>query len=335
MSREQAEGEGATEASDVYSLALTLYECWAGDNPVAAGTPAATARRIGSDLPSLANRRPDLPEALIAAVDDALRPDAAERPGVDELAEVLEWTAEELDDEHCLPGREGARAEREPWRPATAGLAVLTAAGLALALLAGPAGLGGLALVLGVLMLPAVVVASPFPRVALPPLAAPFAAVSLAPAFPALVASGRAGSERAALAALGWFWTAAASIAVGAGTLMPFADRAPHAWVHSASAAASGVLAPLLDPVSLAAAALFAIAGLAIGPIVRTHLSLALLGALLWGAALDGGLRLIGLAALSPSPLVPAGAAVAAALIASGAAPRTSTGPLAAAGGRS
>ncbi len=331
MAPEQAEGEGAFEASDVYSLALTLYECWAGRNPVAAGTPAATARRIGSQLPSLARYRPDLPEPLVAAIDDALSPDAGTRPEIEELAETLEWSAEELDDEHCLPGSDPG-PEREPWRPAMAGLLTLAAGCVALALLAGPAGLGGLALVLGLLLAPAVFVADPLRRAAIPFLAAPLASVSLLAAFPALVAGGRGHAERAVLGALGWIWGAAASIALGAGPLVSFAARAPHGWVHSPSAAASGVLAPLLDPVSLGAAALFAMAGLAIGPVVRAHLPLAIVGALLWGAALDGGLRLLGLATLSPSPLVPAGAAVAAALIASGTSPRTTSGPLAAAG---
>src|SRR5918992_6400348 len=53
MAPEQAEGRRATAASDVYSLALTLYEAWTGSNPVRAGGPAATARRLGRPLPSL------------------------------------------------------------------------------------------------------------------------------------------------------------------------------------------------------------------------------------------------------------------------------------------
>jgi serine/threonine protein kinase len=43
MAPEQAEGTKVTPASDVYSLALTLYEAWTGTNPVRAGGPAATA----------------------------------------------------------------------------------------------------------------------------------------------------------------------------------------------------------------------------------------------------------------------------------------------------
>ena len=335
MAPEQAEGLGAAEASDVYSLALTLYECWAGRNPVATGTPAATARRIGSQLPTLARYRPDLPEELVAVIDDALTPDPELRPAVGELADVLEWCSEELDDECALPGRGEPERRRLDWRLPRGGLLALALVGGALAVLAGPAGLGGLALALAALTIPAVMAASALPRAALPAMGLPLGALSLGAGLPAAGALGRSGRERAALAALGWMWLAAGSIAIGAGPLMPFADRAGAGWAQSSSAAASAVLAPLLDPVSLAAAALFGVAGWAIGPICRAHLPLALVGALVWGAALDGGLRVLGLAALSPSPLVPAGAAVAAALIASGATPRVRATSLAAAGGHS
>ena len=53
MAPEQAEGERVTPASDVYSLALTLYEAWTGATRCAAGGLAATARRLGRPLPSL------------------------------------------------------------------------------------------------------------------------------------------------------------------------------------------------------------------------------------------------------------------------------------------
>ena len=48
MSPEQAEGETTGPPSDAYSLALTLYECWTGENPVRRATPAQTARELGS-----------------------------------------------------------------------------------------------------------------------------------------------------------------------------------------------------------------------------------------------------------------------------------------------
>ena len=47
MSPEQAEGRPAGPEADVYSLALTLYECWSGENPHRRANPAATARAIG------------------------------------------------------------------------------------------------------------------------------------------------------------------------------------------------------------------------------------------------------------------------------------------------
>ena len=61
MAPEQAEGERVTEAADVYSLALMLYEGWTGVNPVRGNGPVATARRLGTHLPPLRSRRRELP----------------------------------------------------------------------------------------------------------------------------------------------------------------------------------------------------------------------------------------------------------------------------------
>jgi eukaryotic-like serine/threonine-protein kinase len=98
MSPEQAEGKRAGPASDVYSLALTLYEAWTGTNPIRSGGIAATARRLGEPLPSLANRRPDLPLELCDAIDDALEIEAAHRPRTGELRAELERAERRLDD---------------------------------------------------------------------------------------------------------------------------------------------------------------------------------------------------------------------------------------------
>jgi eukaryotic-like serine/threonine-protein kinase len=90
MAPEQAEGQRAGPETDVYALALTLYEAWAGSNPVRADSPAATARRVGTPLPPLRSRRRDLPPALCEIVDAALDPDPAYRPDVGELREVFD-----------------------------------------------------------------------------------------------------------------------------------------------------------------------------------------------------------------------------------------------------
>src|SRR5215207_9758836 len=85
MSPEQAQGLAATEAADVYSLALALYECWTGVNPVAGETPAQTVRAIGEPLPSLREYRPDLPGYLAECLDACLQPVPELRPQLDEL----------------------------------------------------------------------------------------------------------------------------------------------------------------------------------------------------------------------------------------------------------
>src|SRR5215210_6955711 len=102
MAPEQAEGARVTSASDVYSLALTLYEAWTGTNPVRAGGPAATARRLGRPLPSLAARRRDLPLDLCDAVDEALEIDPARRPALARLRAALRGAESELTDEGGL-----------------------------------------------------------------------------------------------------------------------------------------------------------------------------------------------------------------------------------------
>ena len=102
MAPEQAEGARVTPACDVYSLALTLFETWTGQNPVRAAGPAATARRLGRPLPSLSRVRRDLPLELCDAIDDALEVDPAQRPTPAELRAELQAAQSELTDEGGL-----------------------------------------------------------------------------------------------------------------------------------------------------------------------------------------------------------------------------------------
>jgi eukaryotic-like serine/threonine-protein kinase len=103
MAPEQADGAPAGPAADVYGLALTLYECWGGVNPHRRATPTATARSIGTPAPSLGRARPDLPAAVVDAIDASLEPDPELRPTVEELGTAIESSLDQLESERSLP----------------------------------------------------------------------------------------------------------------------------------------------------------------------------------------------------------------------------------------
>ncbi len=96
MAPEQAEGQTAGPEADVYSLALTLYECWGGENPNRRATPAATARAIGARPRPLRRLRPDLPRELTDTIDAALAPRPSRRPALDELGAAIEESLDQL-----------------------------------------------------------------------------------------------------------------------------------------------------------------------------------------------------------------------------------------------
>ena len=90
MAPEQAEGRDAGPAADLYSLALTLYEGFAGRNPLRGETVAATARLVGGPVPALARIRGDLDPGLCAALDRALAPAPSSRGTVAALAAAID-----------------------------------------------------------------------------------------------------------------------------------------------------------------------------------------------------------------------------------------------------
>ncbi|WP_372790427.1 serine/threonine-protein kinase [Paraconexibacter sp.] len=151
MAPEQAEGREVTPATDLYALALVLYEALCGVNPVRGAGVSQTARKVGRRLPALGRLRRDLPLDLCGAIDTAVRPDPSERGTIDDLCDALEDALEDADDE---PGTiAGAPTEvlgrvvdrdayREPVRPSArlvSGLAAGILAGAALQWLGPPA----------------------------------------------------------------------------------------------------------------------------------------------------------------------------------------------------
>src|SRR4051794_28256071 len=159
MAPEQADGLRPGPAADVYSLALTLYECLCGEHPLLREGAAATARAIGEPIAPLSAVRPELPAELSEAIDAALDPDPEERPLASELGSALAAHVAELDGSP-LPAVEGF--DGEAWgaprrRPdlarflPSAGIAAL---GLAALIATGaPAPVALLALVPGILAL--------------------------------------------------------------------------------------------------------------------------------------------------------------------------------------
>jgi hypothetical protein len=89
MAPEQSEGLQATAASDLYALALVLYEALSGINPRRGPTPAVTARRLGDSVPTFDSHRNDLPPVLGEALDRALSPLPEERGTIAELRDAL------------------------------------------------------------------------------------------------------------------------------------------------------------------------------------------------------------------------------------------------------
>lgn len=80
FSPEQATGKDVTSASDLYSLGIVLYEMLTGKVPFDADTPVGIAyQHVQSDLPSIEEKRPDLPPSVIDIVKKALAKKPEER----------------------------------------------------------------------------------------------------------------------------------------------------------------------------------------------------------------------------------------------------------------
>ena len=303
MAPEQAEGYDAGPEADVYSLALTLYEAWAGENPVARRTPAQTARHIGQSQPSLGVFRPDLPHPLVAQIDACLEPDPRNRPTIKRLRSELERVALQLDDECAVPSPDGTDSPLP--KRSFARIFGLVGAGTVLAALAGPAGLPGLALVLAVVLLPALAFAPNAALALLPLVAIPLGAAGAIAAAAAVVAfAAHTAKDRAILGGLSFCAYVIAAVGFGVGDRLKIAPQAEDGWTSSASEASSQVLVAFTDPSALGGIAVLAAAAVLLGVILRAHPALALVGTVIWAAALAAGLAYVGDGAQSASAAI-------------------------------
>jgi serine/threonine protein kinase len=289
MAPEQSEGAETTPQTDLYALALTLYEALAGANPMRGPTPAATARRLGTTVAPLEQVRPDLDRTVTGALDRALTPDAQARGTVAELRTALErWPyparARRPQRRFGSPGRRRPRDARTRERtrsaadisPVALPRVIWWAAALATVLWQGLDGHPGLALVLGAMAAPLIAL----PRRAGPgwlaAVGAPaLGAIGLAGAFPALAGQGSRWADRARLAALGYWWLTVAGLLVRHQLwLWPWHHAhvtAPAGWTGSMTHAFRDVLLPLLTAATAEGLALWAVAAILLPLVVRGH----------------------------------------------------------------
>ena len=152
LSPEQAMGERATPASDLYSLAVVAFELLAGRRPYEGDSLAAeAAAHVTGELPSVCDVKPDLPRELDPVFAKALAKHPSERYG--SCAEFVAALRGALDAAAGPTRAIGAVAARSPRRPRPAWLVPVLvalllagiAAGAAVALSGGDSPKGALA----------------------------------------------------------------------------------------------------------------------------------------------------------------------------------------------
>ncbi|HET9673566.1 MAG TPA: serine/threonine-protein kinase [Gaiellaceae bacterium] len=89
ISPERLAGEQGTTAGDVWAVGVMLWEALAGQHPFWRPSLMETGRAIEEGAPSLRTKRPNLPNALLDAVDRMLAHDPRKRPSAERLAVEL------------------------------------------------------------------------------------------------------------------------------------------------------------------------------------------------------------------------------------------------------
>jgi MFS family permease len=100
MSPEQLEGRNVDSRSDVYSLALTLYEGFTRRNPSKGKKLQQLLRDVSRpEIPQLSVNRPDLPLELSDALGRAMVRDSYARPDAEALGRLLSQAAKQMPEE--------------------------------------------------------------------------------------------------------------------------------------------------------------------------------------------------------------------------------------------
>ena len=152
LSPEQAKGERATAASDLYGLAVVAWELLTGHRPFESSSPTAeAAAHVNAPVPSVHDANPALPPGFDPIFERALAKEPAARHAtaaelVGDLRRALhDDGGRHLDRAARSPGscdtRRSCASARRRWLPAGL-LAVLLAAGILTAVLVGRGGGG-------------------------------------------------------------------------------------------------------------------------------------------------------------------------------------------------
>jgi serine/threonine-protein kinase len=119
MSPEQTQGKSVDNRTDIFSLAVTLYELVTGENPFRADNDAAIVYKIVNvGVPPMKHARADVPERLDRIVSKALAKDPDRRYRTmgelrDDLRDLLQQLAPDRADHFRSLQRAGARRTRK------------------------------------------------------------------------------------------------------------------------------------------------------------------------------------------------------------------------------